>query len=89
VLAIVVVVLGVCLGSTQAPTTTGERTTATITRAVVHAAPASVHFDGTLPIVAAAILSVAWAIERAARLRTLVPVTSTQIRRRGPPSSEY
>ena len=88
-LAIVLVVVGVCFGSTQEPGATGERRNATITSAVVHHAPASVHFDGMLTIVAAAIMSLAWAIERAAGVRTLAPVATTQIRRRGPPSFAY
>lgn len=85
VLALALVVLGVCLGATQAPSPTGERGDATVLTAVSHHASTSVQFDGILTVAVAATLALAWAIERAARLRMLVPTATTLIRRRGPP----
>ena len=84
--AIVVVVLGVCLGATQQTGPTGERHNATIVNVGLRHAPASMNFDGVLPIAAAALVAITWATQRAARVRTLVPVASTLIQRRGPPA---
>jgi len=85
VFAIVAVALGVCLGSMQEQSATGERSNAIIT-SVAHHAPASIHFDGILTVVAAAIVALTWAIERASRVRTFAPVATALIRRRGPPA---
>lgn len=86
VFAVVAVVLGLCLGSMEQQSATGERNNATITAVASHHSPTSIHFDGVLTTLAAAIVGFAWALERASATRALVPVATTQIRRRGPPA---
>jgi hypothetical protein len=78
-------VLGVCFNTTQEPSATGERGKATFVSAVTHHAPASTQIDGMLTVGVAATVALAWALERTARVRVLVPVATTLIRRRGPP----